>query len=231
MLSPTAALFFLDYHGSRETRFPYPLTINNLMWMVFFLGLAEAWIRYSASRVALRHLELDYVGIEHGATLRIEQLPDVMKRLEGLRSTQGDGFLPRLLESVLRSLKTSGSVGSALGVLNTNVDLYFHVVESRYTTLNYLVWLIPTLGFIGTVVGVAFALEYAGQPNQLINPKLLEVLASELGTAFYTTFVALLQAAVLVAFKSYLANRDEIALNKSAQYCVERVLNDIDVRV
>ena len=38
-------------------------------------------------------------------------------------------------------------------MFNSSMELYQHETELRYNLLRYLVWLIPTLGFIGTVAG------------------------------------------------------------------------------
>ena len=48
-----------------------------------------------------------------------------------------------------------------------------HEVDTRYSTLRYLVWVIPTIGFIGTVVGIAAALNQAGAADDYQDPALL----------------------------------------------------------
>ena len=45
-----------------------------------------------------------------------------------------------------------------VSVMNSSLELIAHRLDLRYSMLRYLVWLLPTLGFIGTVVGIAGAL-------------------------------------------------------------------------
>ena len=91
--------------------------------------------------------------------------------------------------------------------------------------LRYLVWLIPTLGFIGTVVGIALALDYAGSNEDPQNPDLLAEITGRLGVAFYTTLLALIQSALLVFALHIVQQKEEMALNLSGQYCLDNLIN------
>ena len=55
-------------------------------------------------------------------------------------------------------------------MFNASLELFEHEVELRYNTLRYIVWLIPTLGFIGTAVGIALALSDAGSVENYQTP-------------------------------------------------------------
>ena len=130
--------------------------------------------------------------------------------------------------------QVSGSVDQVNAMFNSSMELYQHETELRYGLLRYLVWLIPTLGFIGTVVGIAFALRSAGvmfagvDPNADLNelgPRMMTSLTGELGVAFYTTLLALLQSAVLMLAMHVVQGREEGALNRVGQYCLRNLVN------
>ena len=87
--------------------------------------------------------------------------------------------------------------------------------------LRYLVWLIPTLGFVGTIVGIAFTLDYVVEVVNPQGPTLLVEITSQLGVAFYTTLLALFQLAMLVFFLHLVQEREETALNQTGQYCLD----------
>ena len=38
--------FFADFLLDRQSRFPYPFTIQNIMWLVFFIGAGELLVRF-----------------------------------------------------------------------------------------------------------------------------------------------------------------------------------------
>ena len=110
--------------------------------------------------------------------------------------------------------------------MNSSLELYMHEIDLRYNMLRYIMWLIPSLGFIGTVIGIALALNFAGaETTDFQDPKLLSKLADRLGVAFYTTLLALLQAAVLVFLMHLTQAREEKALNDAGQYCMDNLIN------
>ena len=41
--------FFADFLLDRNSRFPYPFTVQNIMWLVFFIGAGELLVRYIES--------------------------------------------------------------------------------------------------------------------------------------------------------------------------------------
>ena len=57
------------------------------------------------------------------------------------------------------------------------------------------------------------------------DPKFLSTLTDNLGTAFYTTLLALLQAAVLVFLMHVIQAREEKSLNDAGQYCLDNLIN------
>ena len=119
-------------------------------------------------------------------------------------------------------------------MFNSTLELYQHEIDLRYNLLRYLVWLIPTLGFIGTVVGISLALNSIGttfaewRPQvdlTELGPKLMAALTPKLGVAFYTTLLALLQTAVLMFAMHVVQGREERALNAIGQYCLDNLVN------
>jgi biopolymer transport protein ExbB/TolQ len=46
-----------------------------------------------------------------------------------------------------------------------------------------------------------------------------------LGVAFATTLVALVQASILVFIQNIVQGREESALNKAGQYCLDNLIN------
>lgn len=105
-------------------------------------------------------------------------------------------------------------------MLNSSLELIAHRVDLRYSLLRYLVWMIPTMGFIGTVVGIAAALGLI-DPN---NPD-LQVVTANLAVAFNTTIVALAESAVLVFLLGSTQRREEEAVNLAGSYCLKNLVN------
>lgn len=210
--------------------FPYPFTIQNVMWLVFFIGAGELAVRLAAGNGELAQLDKRLLPEDHQTVLRKQDLGSIYR---DIRASDAGGrfWLQRLLARAILAFQ-SGSVEQVNAVFNSTLELYQHETELRYNLLRYLVWLIPTLGFIGTVVGIAFALEsvpahFEGGTLDLgsAGPDMMRDLTARLGVAFYTTLLALLQSALLMFAMHLIQGREEGALNRVGEYCLDNFIN------
>ena len=234
--------FFADFLLDRHSKFmPYPVTVQNIMWLVFFIGAGELLLRYLQTDREIQQLDLELLPEDDTTLLRKQDLGSMYQRVretmrspsvEGELSRQGAGaaadesyFLQRLLSRCILQFQVSGAIDKANNMFNSSLELFQHEVELRYNTLRYIVWLIPTLGFIGTVVGIALALNDAGSVENYQDPALLKQLTQSLGVAFFTTLLALLQSAVLMFALHVVQGMEESSLNRIGQYCLDNLIN------
>lgn len=227
----TSGRFAGDLLLDRHTdSFPYPFTIQNLMWLVFFLGCGELLARYIGGSKEAIQLHKGLMPEDDSVVLRKRDLGVLYK---GLKSSAENPFLLQtLLARCILAFQIDGTKAQVVAVFNSTLDLYQNEIDLRYNLLKYLVWLIPTLGFIGTVVGIALALSsaggtFAGDTSDLatLAPKLMKDLTQKLGVAFYTTLLALLQSALLMFALHFVQGREEHALNHIGQYCLDNLIN------
>jgi len=211
--------------------FTYPFTIQNLMWLVFFIGAGELLVRHLAGSGETQQLGRRLLPEDDQTVLRQQDVGPIYREVRAT-DPQSRFWLQRMLSRTILQFQSTGSIDQVNAVFNSTLELYQHEIDLRYNLLRYLVWLIPTLGFIGTVVGIALALKGAGATfaassgdlSQL-GPQLMQGLTKELGVAFYTTLLALLQSAVLMFAMHLIQGREEGALNKVGQYCLDNLVN------
>lgn len=201
----------------------YPFSIQNLMWVVFFVGLGELFVRYTVGLAEISQLQRNYLPEDERTMLQAKDLGSIFKSVKETPDGE-ERFLPRLIHRIILQFQSSRSVDQANALLNSSLEMYLHEIDLRYNMLRYVMWLIPTLGFIGTVVGIADALGFAGSARY-DDPELLSKLTSRLGVAFFTTLLALLLSAVLVFFMHIIQAREERSLNKAGQYCLDNLIN------
>ncbi|MEK7990817.1 MAG: MotA/TolQ/ExbB proton channel family protein [Thiotrichaceae bacterium] len=214
------ATILLDYH---QNSILYPFSVQNIMWVVFFIGLSELWLRYLQGRLETYQLYCHYLPEDEKTVLQAKDLGIIYKYVRS-STRHSILFLPRLIQRIILQFQTTQSVSQANTLLNSSLELYMHEIDLRYNMLRYITWLIPTLGFIGTVIGISDALHYAGAyPNPEELP--LSELTARLSVAFYTTLLALLQAAILVFCLYLIQAREEMALNRAGQYCLDNLIN------
>ena len=225
-LAVTSLLFtegrFADFLLDRNsTVFAYPFTIQNGMWLLCFGALGEIRVRLKRTGLERRQLQRRLLPEDEATMLRVADLASIRKRVRG----EERFFLQRLVSRCVLQFQSSKSTERARAVLDSSLDLMQHEVDNRYALLRYLVWVIPTIGFIGTVVGIAAALARAGAAEDFQDPALLGELTRDLGVAFYTTMLALLQSALLVLAQNQVQAREEGALNEAGQYCLDNLIN------
>jgi len=200
----------------------WPFTVQNVMWVALFIGFGELFLRWSAASDEESQFKRGYLPTD-GKQLN----NDVLRRIkEGItkRRFGREAFLPRMISRTIDQYTVSGKEDQAISVLNSSLELYMHEIDLRYSMLRYLTWLIPSLGFIGTVMGIMFALQYAGVPANAESEDFLYQVTSRLGVAFTTTLLALVMSAVLVLMQSLVQAKEERALNEAGQYCLDNLI-------
>lgn len=206
----------------------YPLTIQNLMWLIFFIGLGELWVRFQRGSAELRLQETGWLPDDESSMLRARDLGPIYKSISQTPRAS-EYALPRLIRRVILQFQTSGSIDQANNLMNSSLELMQHEIDLKYNMLRYIMWLIPTLGFIGTVIGIALALEGAGEMPDLQDStevgNWVTTLTGSLGLAFNTTLVALLLATVLVFLMHIAQGREEAAINSAGQTCLDNLIN------
>ncbi len=216
-----AGIILLDYQPVRPAGYPfvYPFTIQNLEHLFLAAGLGELYLRWRVARREAGFLSERLLPEDYETVLQSHDLPAIRQRVAE-RSDGEHGFLPGLVDLCILQFQASRSVDQTVSVLNSALGLLGDRVELRYGLLRYLVWAIPTLGFIGTVVGISLSLTQLDASH----PDLSRVTAS-LGMAFYTTLVALVESVLLVLLLHLVQTREEQAVNDAGRYVLANLIN------
>ena len=221
VLPDPIALILLDRRpADASSTLPYPFTIQNLTHLLLFAGLGELFVRWRVAQQEHALIAAQMLPEDSTTVLQAHNLGPIRESVAG-RHDEGNGFLPSLIELSILQFFSSRSVDQTVSVMNSKLELMAHRVELRYTMLRYVSWLIPTIGFIGTVVGISATLAQAGASAE---PELRD-LATTLSVSFNTTMVALLESALLVLFMNIVESREEAALSRSGDYCLRNLIN------
>jgi hypothetical protein len=119
-----AATLLLDY-PSRH--FIYPLTIQDLMHVIFFVGLGELFVRW---RIAVRESEFlraKFLPEDDRTVLLSRDLGPITRRVANLFD-HDNGFLPSLINLAILQFQSSSSVEQAAGVMSQQLELTSHRV-------------------------------------------------------------------------------------------------------
>jgi len=117
---------------------------------------------------------------------------------------EGEAYLPRRLREALDLVVRTGSADGLEDHLKYLGDLDNVRAAQGYGLVKFVIWAIPIMGFLGTVIGITVAIASLS-PTQLEN---ISGVVAGLGTAFDTTATALALSMVLM-FLQYVIDRSE----------------------
>ena len=175
---------------------------------MFFIGLAMLAMRgmdVLAQYPLLGHKLLGAPAEEPGAAQSADVLLD---RLDRVPAAHRHDALVRRLRDALKHVRARGSADALDEQLTQLADAEADRTHQGYALFSIIVWAIPILGFLGTVIGITHAL--ANLAPDRLEDSLPSVMAG-LGVAFDTTALALALTIVLM-FAQFLIGRAEDAL-------------------
>ncbi len=157
--------------------------------------------------------------------LRVQDITD--------SATQTNKLVPMAIAAALRTRGLGGTKEESLGSAAEVIVRWRERCEQEHQLLQLIAASMPNLGFVGTIIGIGQGLAVAysiGLPssNPFHKAEVIAVMTSHLGTAFYTTLVALLCATPFYFLMLWLQRLShhiaELVSKKIAAFVIERVL-------
>lgn len=131
--------------------------------------------------------------------------------------------LVQTLRSSLWRYSATRNVQNLSDAIESNLDALAVRQDSENTMIRYLIWAIPSIGFIGTVRGIGQALSMADQA--LAGD--ISGMTDSLGVAFNSTLVALLISIFLMFLFHQLQRLQDIQILDTQEYCEKYLLSRI----
>lgn len=160
----------------------------------------------------------------------------------------GSTLLTDLIKQTATKFRSSHSPSESLAMVETVSEMNRRTVEKEFWLINTCQNLIPAFGFLGTVLGMAAAILNMGkaQPTALATPSAgaagtataavpqaaisssdIQVLIDSLGTAFFTTILAIVLGIVVNVVMKKLETRVDDLHTGMKRYVVENLVNRI----
>lgn len=146
-------------------------------------------------------------------------LSEILVDLDELDDKIKSTPLVQTLSASLRRYLITSNVQNASDAVTTSVEALAVRIEAGNSMIRYLIWAIPSIGFIGTVRGIGVAL---AQADQALAGDIVGMTGS-LGVAFNSTLVALFVSILLMFLLHQLQRMQDDVLVKTQAYC-EKVL-------
>lgn len=132
-------------------------------------------------------------------------------------------ILSDLLKKACTKFRTSGSLSELIDIVSIQIEVSQEKAEGDQSVIRYLSWVIPSLGFIGTVIGISQSLVYANSGD-------MDKITSLLGVAFDTTLVALVLSVFLMWFVHQLQEETDRFHSDLKEFVIDNLINKIEVQ-
>ncbi len=109
-----------------------------------------------------------------------------------------------------------------MGMVSEQMQVYADHEYIEHAPIRYLNSAIPSLGFIGTVIGLSGAMKWANSGN-------MNVITSELAVAFDTTLLALILSLIINWYQSVLEKESDTLFLEIKHIITDRLINRIEI--
>lgn len=213
----TVEMFF---HGGAADRscIPY-FTVFLSCWCLAFL-----WLKYRKLRVQRRALTVELTPDDPEGVVSPLNAQEILSALQGTVNRCEDFMVLWRVERALANLRNIGRVADVSSLLNDLAETDTDYVENSYTLPKGMIWAIPVLGFIGTVLGLSqavggFGAVVAGGADLEALKGALGRVTGGLATAFETTLIALVAALLIQLLMTILVQKEEEFLDDCSAFC------------
>ena len=142
---------------------------------------------------------------------------------QGLSRNEKETPLVQVMKACLSRYRITNDVQNTSDAIAAGIEYQAVRLEAENTMIRYLIWAIPSIGFIGTVRGIGRALSEA---DKALAGDIAEM-TNSLGIAFNSTLVALFISIFLMFFLHQLQRMQDGLLVKVQDYCEKYILDRI----
>ncbi len=205
-------------------------------WVQYAITFVTAWALalLAAKRARLarerRMLARDWLARSgHSSSIRPADVDTTLAVLVDQRLFAAEAFLARRIVRALRHFQARRRVVEVVEFLSVESRADESRIDASYSLIRVFIWVVPTLGFIGTVIGIGAAV--AGFSTTLESTSSIvgmrdsiEAVTMGLGVAFDTTLLGLVMTILVMFPSSALQRLEERFLGDVDDYCAEHLV-------
>jgi biopolymer transport protein ExbB/TolQ len=189
-------------------------------FILMFWALAIMVFKSQTASREQRLLLEELVPLSEGTKILPEDVREYSRQIQSLPDSSRRALLPRALLAALQRFGATQNVQDVSSTSHAVCGAESERLESELSMVRYITWAIPSIGFIGTVRGIGEAL---GMAHQAVEGNISGVTRS-LGTAFNSTFIALLISIVLMFLLHRLQLQQERLVLDTETYLDEHLI-------
>lgn len=195
--------------------------IQGVTYFLFIFGMFEVYVILNRLSVESDAFNAHFLPEKENWVMDVDDVNQLKLNMQQIEHTN-KYYLTDLIKKACIKYRLNKSSSEVLGLVESQVKIYNSNMESEQAFISYVAWAIPSVGFIGTVLGIAASLGYA---NQATTPEGIEKVTSMLAVAFDTTLVALFLSVILMYFIHYVRKKQDVFFAKLSSYMIENLIN------
>ena len=174
-----------------------PITLLFFVW-----ALVIIWWKKRLLVRQRKALKLEIIPLNREFRITANNVGEIVERIERVVDNPANLILVNRVQHALFNLQNLKQISEVNNMLESQAEADEARLETSYALLRGFVWVMPVLGFIGTVLGLSYAvggfgdvLRSAKDVTEITSS--LTAVTSGLAIAFETTLVALVAAVVI----------------------------------
>jgi hypothetical protein len=172
-----------------------------------------------------RAFGLELLPTDEGARILPEDARPLARKVDQISGRRGPFILANMIRLALGKYAISRSAPDVGEVVRTQAEVEQGRLVTSMSTVQYLTWAIPAIGFLGTVRGLAGGMTMASVKNDSLGvQEFIKQATDQLTVAFDCTFVALALTLMLMYLLHRVQRDEEMLVIDCQQYCQEHLL-------
>ncbi len=207
--------------------------VQALTLLLFFWSLAILVLKWKKLKRQRDSMLLDVLPTELSKEITVDSLDKFHAHVHSLPGEPGESYLINRAIRGLEHFRVRRNAAETVTMMESQSAIDANTVASSYTIVKVFIWAMPIMGFIGTVIGVSYAVASLG--GSLENASDISVVKESLnkvfeglGTAFDTTLLALILSLFVKIPASALQKNEEDLVTWVDEYCNENLLKRLN---
>jgi biopolymer transport protein ExbB/TolQ len=171
-------------------------------------------------------LDRPLIEVESGTRILPEDTRQYSRTLQALPPDEREFLLPRAVLAALQRYGSTRNIQDVATAVKDVCETQADRLDSELAMIRYIVWAIPSIGFIGTVRGIGQAL---GQAHRAVEGDIVGVTMS-LGVAFNSTFIALVISLFIMFILHQLQLMQERLILDAQSFCDINLMRHLALR-
>ncbi len=196
-------------------------------FVLFFWGLGMLFLKNRKNKLQRAALLLDVLPKGIAPHIKQDNVGRFIAHLYGLPEHLRDSMMVNRIRKALELFEARTNNSEVSGIMNAQSNVDANRIAGSYALLKVFLWALPILGFIGTVLGLSYAMAGFGSTD-LADVNALKgavgSITAGLSSAFNTTLLGLLLSMLLIFPMSATQKREEDCLTDIDAFCNEHLL-------